>query len=572
MLYRMKAMKDNGMVYYDNIYLPDELIPLPSIERSVKIEEFFPAETMMLVSIDTRNAAHRNNFKELVSLFPNGDFNEMTKTIIEAFDMEFEDDGLTYENDVKPIVSDSYRALMGISSYNLSQFLSPDVYFAVTINDKEKLESIINMLTETNPEYVKGNILGFNTLTNSYDLNLAYTDDVLLIASSPIARYTALRRAATGEDTLLENEDYMNSKASEYYSYIGSLFINFNNFMSFAGAQAELDAYRFLDYESIAFQAKDDGLNMFVEAAFDSEHLGFSFENIPLREPYMYESIPGNDLIAYFEGYSIKDIMNLERKLIIPDEDYNEFLDIFGKKIGLDFEEGILSWMSKGYAVVVQDNQGTFPAVSLYLDVNTNLTEARNAMDVFDMHMDKYIVDMKGALPITVDGDKVFTKEKISINGRTFHKVTIDYSSLTDAVLENPLYDMIPPINEITDDPVEFYYGITDKNYLVLTTYSDYDVDYNNVKSVKETPEIDFAMEHTTGYPYGLTYVSVENAMGYIDRLVSFMEEKYGPMGERDSKDYDLIMDYLAPIKYMVGGNAKIDDKLEGMIFIRMGN
>jgi hypothetical protein len=222
--------------------------------------------------------------------------------------------------------------------------------------------------------------------------------------------------------------------------------------------------------------------------------------------------------------------------------------------------------MDKGFAFVVQQNESIIPAISFYVDASTDTQSAQKVLDLIDAGMAQGVEAMLADAPEELDAASILRKDTVMLGNSEIDRVVFDVTHLSE---EQLLEAGLP--SGVFVEPFELYYGLTDENYFLFSTYSGLEADYEGTVTVAGNPVIIEAQTYLKGYEYGLSYISIEETMNYVDAFVGFMELVEGPMGKDVEEGMKKVRAYVAPIKYLVAGNAKSEENVaEGTMFVKM--
>lgn len=545
--------------------------------EGIALEDYLPKDTLVMVSVSTQDKEQKEAFDKLFSYFPQEDLDKLWENMIEELTLELEETGMTYEEDIAPIFSDNFRFTFGMAG-DMTQD-DPDMYIALTLADKEKAKSLIEKMLEEDEEgnLSQNAIMGAMTVDNEdKDMYLALYKDTLLITNIKENREAAIKRVIKNEESILSNDLFKNSYKGLPKPNLGIMFINLKELFAKL-SQAELDEDEKLSMEFIeslygeafALTAKEDGLMMVVQVAFDENNDFFNLKNYPYLEPYMYKNIPGEKLIMYMESYGMKEAFDIQMKALMADEEsqkgLRQFKAILKSALDLSLDDDILSWMDKGFAFVMQHNQNIIPAISIYIDASSNPDDAQKVLDLIDAGMQQAVESAFMDAPEDLDVASILKKDTVTLGKSEINRVSFDITGLSEEqLLEAGLPSGVFP------EPVEMYYGMTDEDYFLFSTYTGLDKDYEKTTSVAENNFVKESRNYIKDYPYQLTYISVEEVMNYVDTFVGFMQLIEGPMGKDVQEGLDKVKSYLAPIKYMVAGNKKVENIAEGGMFVKM--
>jgi hypothetical protein len=525
------------------------------------------------MSINTQDENQREKFNNLKALFPSEDLEKLTEEMIEEMTVEFDEMAISYSEDIEPLLADSFRVMIGLAGNFENEKEDPDVYVALTIGDKEKAEALIDKVAESNEDATKSEIFGYPALDNEEEeMYLVLYKDTVLVTSTQILRHDAVKRMKNNEESLRSNENFIKTLESLPTPNLGYAYIDIQSMFTKIGEleeEIELPIADSLYAEAFAFMAEDDGVRMLVQVAFNPDAETFNFADFPYKEPYLYKQLPGDDLVMYSESYDIQTLFDLEMEVLLIEEsdkeDFEEFKVMLKQMVGLDLEKDILSWMDKGYALVIQRNKGIVPGISLYVDASSDSEGAKKVVDVFDAALAQFVEGMIAEAPEGLDASEIIKKEVVEVGDSELNRVQFDFTNLT----EEQLFEAGLP-QDFFIEPMELYYGITSDNYFVLSTRTDLAADFESGITVAENEKIIEAQTYLNGYPYQLTYISIEEIAIYVDTFIGLMEKIEGPMPEESKEAYEKVMKYIAPIKYLVGANKKVENIVEGMMFIKM--
>lgn len=535
--------------------------------EGVELENYLPKNAMLAVSINLQDEGQRNDLKAIVEKFPQEKANEIIEGILDEIQMEFDDLETNIKEDLGPIFGDSPRIMLAMSgSFALETEENPDVYLLSTIADPGKLEALLDKWIENDPNYTKDILFNEIVVDNEDDdFYLAIYKDSFILTNKKQLRHEALKRMKNNEESLLSHEMYKKVYEKTKKPNLGTFYLDYENYFDLI-AQLQGEEYPMQLKEDfdlaimMGIYAMNEGVMMLGVPEY-GEPL-----DIPFHEPYLYNGIPGDNLIAYFESYGVKQMVDMafEDWYEFDEETSKEFRKaelLIKKTVDLDLREDVLSFMDKGVAFVWQRNQTMVPALSLYVDASSNPEGAQEVIDLIDAAMQQAYEDMLVHAPPSLDAEAIIKKEPATIGKSDLHKLSFDFSQMSD---EDLLAAGLP--SGIFTEPIEFYYGLTANDYFILSTYTGLDKNFGNVVNVSDVNEIQKGRTMLKDYPYNLSYMSVEEAFKYVDQVMTDMEKVQGPMDEEASEAYNAVREFFAPIKYMIGA-----DKLEeSAAFVRV--
>lgn len=549
--------------------------------EGVILEDFLPEDTMMVMTINTQDEDQKDKIQTLFSYFPQEDSQKLFEQFTKELNEGLKEANLNYEEDIKPLIGDSHRLLFGMAGELENEDKDPDMYVALTVQDPQKTEELMQKIADENEDFEMRRIRNNPGLISAdEEMYLVLFKDALLMTNSEQKIQEAVQRIDQNQASLLSNQNYMVDAGRTPKPNLGYVFINLAKLLETIEKSEELqkesnikstEALKSIKNESIVFFAEEEGIKMLALVEFDPESELFNLAQLSYEEPYMFENIPGDNLIMYAEGANLQQLLELELSILLAEEDLEEFEDFkeeFKAMVGLDFDQDIMSWMDKGFAMVLQGNQGLVPGFSLYVDASSNTEGAQKVVDVIDAAISQGLqaayANGSEDLPI----DKILTKDTVTLGGNEVHRIRFDISGLSAEELRAAA---LP--EGIFDEPVEFYYGLTGEDYFIFSTVAGLNNKYGAIASVAENPRIIEAQSMVEGYPFQLTYFSIEEGLVYAEEFISLMEAVQGPIPDDVREGFDKVAQYLEPVKYLVGANKKSEESVaEGLMFIKIEN
>lgn len=555
MLFRLKAIADLAADSYADTIMPNEIVELPITTNRLTIEDIFPQDVFATFELDLSSTTEIANFNNIIKKFPH--------ETDEAFELE---DSMTtfldlignseHQTDFENAFQDNTnRFVFGLDA-NESPLL------AIEVKDNSKINRLIETITsDASPLYYEQNVLGFRTITSTEGyINMALAGNVVLISDDGQAQYMTLRNVANDGPVLTNNAIYNTYQVGEISPKFASLFINLEAIFGANpyAATSFPTIYDDVTSENLSFSADRDGITMLVQADMDLD--------IEYKEPYMYREIPGENLIMYMEAYGLNQIFEMEMSTLESmSYEFREVMNEFEYTTGMNLQDDIFGAMDAGYAIVWQENTSLMPGISVYADVSGNKTEAQAMIDEMHTGLTAMVDEMIATAPDGVDGAAVFKLDTARIGGRNVNRLTIDINAMPESELEDA--DLLMGF---FDEPIEFFYGITGDDYLVISTYADLESEYGTTSTVSRDAGFSAARNKVADYDFGISYISVEMILDYTDDVVAEMEITEGPMPDYEREQYEMIMSYIRPIKYIVSANGAMTSAeiMKGMLFV----
>jgi len=261
----------------------------------------------------------------------------------------------------------------------------------------------------------------------------------------------------------------------------------------------------------------------------------------------MYQNIPGENVMFYGESNALLDIYNVQG------------MDLASqlKTEGAIETEG--NWMNNGIAFSMHDTGTLLPGMALYFDAADYVEDARQDIAAMSEFFDAIVAQMDEESPEMAD---VITKSTVDADGATLNKITFDLSAVPEEEMDSDL----EIFNEIVTDPIEFYYGLTSDDYVVFALYNDFEEVLADSRPISMNSDIKEAMSYLSGYPNGLTYISMENMLNYVDVWVTELE-KQEPMPAELKDNYNQVIEYLSTIDYMINSEKEFGN---GLMYVKV--
>ncbi|MCD6109498.1 DUF3352 domain-containing protein, partial [bacterium] len=538
--------------------------------QGVAIENYLPQDTIMMGSISTQDKNQRENLQKLLGYFPKEEAKTLWESLTKELGPKLKEANITYEDDLAPLFDDNFRITLGLKEDKQT------TYIAFTLADTKKANALIEKtLNKDNKESLtKGEAFGSTIIDDEKGkIYMALYKDTFLLTNSKESRDSALKRIVKNEPSILSDKNFKEAYNRLPKPNLGIGYINMKqllNIMYDSKKGQPLNKNQLANTvlgEAFALTAEQDGLRINASVSFDKNAKEFtSFKYI---KPYMYKKIPGEKLIMYSESAGLKDIINLEMELLGKEKDvkenFAEMKETLKKTFNLDFDNDILSWMDKGFALVIQQNDMIIPAISVYIDASSNPEGAKKVLSLIDNGMQQAVESMLQNAPEGLDATKIIKKDTVKFGNSSINRVSFDVTGLSDEELLNA---GLP--SGIFVKPVEIYYGLTDDDYFLFSTYSGLDMDFTNTKTVMNNEIIKDAGKYIKDYEYQLSYISLDKAISYADNFIGYMQKIQGP-NENIENGFNKVKKYLSPIKYIVSGNKKLDKNVaEGTLFVKI--
>jgi len=575
-LFTMASLFAVSMFIFSGCFSPTniDITNKQQSRQGLAIENYLPKDTLAMITFSTQDKNQREALENIISYFPKNDASNLLETLTAEITPKLKQANINWKEDLAPIFNDNFKVIVGISKNPNKQTFN--TYIAFTLANVEKTSALLDkIMTKDNGEsLIKKEVFGAKIIDDDdRRIYSAIYKDTLLITNSAKKRDEAVKRIAKKQASILSNEEFKELYKKLPKSHIGMGFVNIKSLFSKLENNEKIQNSAILNAilgEGFALVAEENGLRMDISVAFDQKSKDFNLANYKYEKPYMYRDIPGEKLIMYSESSGLKNIIELQLKALENDktakENFEQFKDTIKQSVGLDFDNDILSWMDKGFAFVVQQNKNFIPAISAYIDASSKPRAAKKVLKLIDAGMQQAVESILKNAPKELDVTKIIKKDSVKLGNSNINRVSFDITTLSDETL---LEAGLP--SGIFIEPLEIYYGLTDKNYFLFSTYTGLDKDYTKTASVAKNPKIKEAQKYIKGYDYQISYISIDELTGYMDNFFGFLQLVNGPISKDVSASFEKVKKYIAPIQYVIAGNKKNNKSIaEGTMFVKI--
>ncbi len=470
-------------------------------------EAFMPSDVGVMYSYSLQND---EQFAAVATMEAGlGDEGRVSRTVSESLDTQFEGLDLDYDDDLLPAFGEQFRLVFG-SRPGGDEY---EVFSVVTLADADAMTAVLDKLVEAEE-------LEFKNLS-SLD---AYVDedggfyatvyeDLLFLTNEP---ENLVGMTEQDEDTSLWAADEYQEALEE----IGSDYVLYAMiFPGVFGEDIELPAGLGIgslpavtERQALVVRADEKGLafDVLVKADKDAaEEAGLSFDSIPRAEPYLFEEIPSDGLMGYLESYGLQQTFEYKNAVAGESATYESLSDFFRAYFAMDFEEEILSFLDKGYAIALHQNGlGVMPGVTIYADVSSDEEAAGDFLDQLDQQVSGLTMVLDAALPGAVN------KTLVEIMDEEFDALRIDLTEL-DREGDSPLPALV------TSSEISLAYGILDDRLLVTTAL----VWEEDGESIGDSSLYNALKDQVEDIDEGLVLVDTQNLASFFASLRALREQ-----------------------------------------------
>lgn len=438
-----------GGVDFSSHYSDSGLIP----------ENFLPSDAGMVVSYSLREADQYTAVQAIETKL--GDVGRLSRTFSDQFDTTFKGVGLQYDRDLQPAFGDQFRFVYAARMVGSDTSTStPETFSVITLKDSGRLESVLKVLVDA--KQVEEKAVDGTTVYVNNDQGFYATihEDLLLVASTADNLMAMVKQDASS--SLWASDDYQSAleevKANQVL-YAMLFPAHYLGGVQVPGVFSLSDIPSIVDRQTLVIRAEATGLKFqaYVNAnKSKAKEADISFDQIPHSAPYLFEEVPADHLLGYFESFGLKQSLEEADKLGSGDT-LTALRDSARTYLGMDFDQDIMTFLDKGYAIALHKNgEGLFPGLTVYIDVSSTPDKAKELVDKVDGQITGLMAVFEASLP------GAFMKDTVDMDGSTLNRIKIDLSAVPRTV-DSPLPAAF------TDSPIELIYGIKGDR-LVLST------------------------------------------------------------------------------------------------------
>jgi len=528
-----------GGMDFDSHYSDTGLIP----------ENFLPGDVGMLFSYSLRDSVQYTAVQAVEAKL--GDAGRVSRTFADQFDEQFKDLGVDFARDVQPALGDQFRALYALRmTGSNTENTTPEAFGVLTLKDPAKLETLFDVLVDAKQVEMKTLDGATAYVNNDKSFYAVIHDDLLLMADNADNLMAMLKQDSDtsfwASDTY---QDALLDVGSDQVLYAMIFPANYLGAPSLPGSFSLSDIPSIIDHQTLVVRAEEAGLRFQAFVIADEEKakaVDVSFDAIPHSDPYLFKDVPSEHLLGYFESFGLKQSLDEATKLGAQIELLDTLRTQTRTYFGMDFDEDILSFLDKGYALAFHQNgTGILPGMSVYVDIASNPDGAKELVDKVDGQLSGLIASFGAALP------GVFTKDTVTVNGATLSRIKVDLTSI-------PRTADSPFPTAITDSPIELIYGIVGERLLISTATA-----WEAAKPVSiadSTLYKDLGAE-LTGVTEGLILVDAQELAGYAATLRALREQ----LDLQNSEEATSIEDFLKGFEgFVAAGHSNAYDTLFG--------
>ena len=483
-------------------------------ERGVMIEQLLPADTWLVLSVTTKDDGQREAFNEFASKFSG------EEDFFESVTQGFMDMGMSYEEDIAPILGeDGFRFVMA--------YAGQDAYIAMTVSDTEKTTAWLDAMVargEAETVALGDRDMYMATMDGQESYTMIIEDELMVAGSSSALLNAEGQLTADGAESLLDNEEYMVGMEEVETPYVGYVYVDFDVYEEMMGAPFGTGSFigmgSYLMDNQVWAVAFDEG-EILLSGYGDGDrelidNLDLGLEDTQGEGIYLAENVPADNLILYDESGKLSGFFDLWMQRSGQDVSaaYDPIDAVTTEYFSLDFEDEILTFLDKGYAVAMHDNgSASMPAISLIVDISGDADSAEEFVTRIDAQVDSLVMMMQYDETGTWDS---LSKTETSVLDGEFYVVSM-YMDALAGVYEAYVGGSAPTEGDV----FTLVYGITADDLLIISTYDGWEL-FDGEDSVADLPDFAEGMSEMKGYDDTVLYVDIEEIAEYFGLVQSY--------------------------------------------------
>jgi hypothetical protein len=480
-------------------------------------EQFIPSDIGMIFSYSLLNDEQFAATEKILEKIGNPE--KASETISESFAKQFDGAEIDYQTDLEPAFGEQYRVVFAAKSGPETASGSTTLaYSVIALQDSAALEVALKKLESDGK--LSSEDVGGEDVFKSKDSAFYATlhEDLFFVSDSPesILGMIKMKEAESlwASDTYQNDIEKIGGDHVFYALIYPQLFNQMQSQIATAGLGVQGMAAILLN-EGVVVRAESDGFRFDGFATGDekkAKELGtnVSFDSVPKTEAYLYKEIPSSGLMLYIESNGIKQTLEFAEELNSEDYDLESLGTSVKNYFGMDLKEEILSFLDKGYALALyQNNESIIPDGVIYFDVSSDEENAQKFIDKVDAQLSGLLVIVEQAIPGAV------SKGTTEIEGVEISSLEIDLSTLP-----NVTGSTLPAA--VTGSSIKLSYGIIGDRLLISTSSSWEEEDFTPISKSGLYKQLSSKLEDVDE---GLILIDAEAIGNFLKSLKALRDE-----------------------------------------------
>ena len=552
----------------------------------VNIEAMLPANMVVFIKAGTKDKTQLEAMKILNGYFPNNPLGKITEQFNQGLKdgSKLEEEGLSFEKDLLPMISDQTELYFAVSPKDgLDDLKNPEALFAMTLADQSKFDQIVKAELDKG-KLQKVDYNGAVLYTKIQDSTagvdqsgyFARVNDVAFMATSKVQAQSILDNLKNNQVKVADNKAFQKAKSKNQESLLLA-YIDLNKLLSLMskasgdeeGVQTLKQALKtsgvdvvdvdVLESETISVSAEREGLSLnisvFTKAKADLSKL----KMVEIGPMYLAKKIPAVSTLIYLESSGLKGfyqslVANVGSVATMAKD--LQAMKVSLSEQGMDLDKDLLSFLDKGYALSIDDSGFLIPNFGFYLDASSNPDGAVKVAKKLDEVVNQMLNNANINSP---QFSTVLTREEM-VPGKLWKIKFVPDLFLT----------ALPQIvaKKLSGQKYELYYGLNADNVLLVAFQPDLERNWGGSTNVASGQEFSIAEKFIKGADKGVTYLSPNQVVIMLDRLMNLAVETGAPV---DRTEYDLVKSYLIPVKSVIFGYKGMEQGIvQSLAFIHI--
>ncbi|MFA4815424.1 MAG: DUF3352 domain-containing protein [Candidatus Gracilibacteria bacterium] len=485
-------------------------------------EAYLPDDLGMVVSYSTRDDEQFAAVQALEEAL--GDEDRVSRTASETLDSKLGNVGLDFERDLKPAFGEQFHMVYGLRSTETD----PENFAVITLEDPDKMKEVLKTLVIAEQlSYKKLSEVDVYTKEDS-QVYLAIYEDMLFIASN--GENLVAMTEQKEEESLWASDKYQDTLKEVGGAYVlyGVIYpALYSGDISLLAGLSVSDVSSVMDEQVVVVSAEDKGLRFDAWANANKDQAkeaGVSFDIVPKSEPYLFEEIPAEGLMAYVESYGFAQTFTQEGALGEDTTSLEQMQTFTRNYLGMDFED-LMSFMDKGYVVAIHQNGSSIiPGITIYVDASSNPEQAEAFVNKLDGQLSGLLLVAEQVLPGAI------TKDTTTWGEDTFSRIKFDLSAL-------PQSEETPLPSSLTASSIELVYGFQNDR-VIISTATSWDSEGGTVDKSALYKDLS---SQITEQSEGLILLDTQG----ISEFIGMLQDLQGQLGTTPNEDVTNIRGFL---------------------------
>lgn len=512
-------------------------------------EVYIPNDVGMLASYSSRDDEQFAAIQAIEKTL--GQTDSISSTASGALDTQFGAVGLDFERDLKPAFGDQFRMVNAVRP-GIDE--TPENFTIVTLENPDQMKSVLQTLVDAKQMTYK-KLSDIDVYVDEESKNyVTINEDLLFVATTP---ENLVGMVEQNEDESLWGSDAYQKTVEDLgsnYVFYGVLYpALYTSDVSLLSGFSVSDVPSVVDQQVVVVRAAENGFTFsaWMNANEDkAKEAGIAFDSVPRSEAYLFKEIPSAGLMAYFESYGLQQTLEQADKLGDDTSTLESLREMARTYFGMDLDADILSFLDKGYSIVLQKNgEGVMPGITIYVDVSSNVDGAQSFMDKLDGQLTGLLMALQTTLP------GVVTKDTVTWAGETFNRISVDLSAVPQAV-ESPLPAAV------TASTIQLVYGVKGER-LFISTAADWKTDATNISDSDLYKKLS---AKTSDVSEGLILVDAKGVADFVAALRALREQMGLEVSEEAITIENLLQGFLGGIA--MSETKAYESRFEGFLML----